>query len=1020
MSKNLQFRQKLSQKMKMSRRQIIVVASLSFLVLGLIIYFNFSNISNSKAGTTLPNSFATGFESGISDWSSSGVGTWSSSSTKAHSGTYSAKLATDDHSTSSGKLYNTGKTFTVPSTGTYYITVLMNCTADNSSGKYFFGLHDKTNNNDNLVTSSASTSTSWSKMSYTFAVTNGVTYYPFIGGNRGSNGSSMNIYFDDVVMYISTCPRNDESAPTAASNLSLSYASSSLNMSFTAGTDTASGLDGALIIRTNVFTQNSPTLSKYVSYSPSTSIGPNTISGGSDDDDNNGSTMSWTVVSNGSSTNSGSDTSSSLSGKYTYLIYMRDRAYNYSTTPIRAYAMMGSGKSATIPSSNATVDALYIGNGATLTQPLSYSLTFTNGMVDGTLTNYNTVTIASGGSLTFSSTGTYYHQAGKTSDARSIPTATWQSGSTCIVNGYPGYNLTKAVGGLSQNFANLTWNCTTQTATSTISSASVSGKLEINSTGSSTLILSDSLKIGGDFKQTGGTFNFSTSNSCLVFNGSADQNYTFSSGTQSGTENITLNTNYSLILKNNLSINGILKLSNGTFDNSSNTLTIPSGSTIVRNKGKIKSSPTFTGLYDLYYTYPCTTGNELTSSTSYLHKLNLNCTGNINLAKSIKVNDTFALHKGTITLDSNIITLGCNSNVAYYSSKSYIVTNSTGYITISCIGRTGVTTTVWFPVGTSTSSYTPAAVKNAGTLDAFSVRVYDKMYSKYSSTGKPSSDAIEYSSNNVRKTWLVEEGTAGGSDATVTLQWNALDESNGFTRARSYIAHYTSSAWQKSTASSPSGTDPYTLSLSGVSSFSPFGIGDASASLPVELTSFTVFKEQNVARLDWQTATEINNDYFEVQRSVDAKEWEKIASVVGHGTTNTVQNYDYVDHDLELIAKNFVFYRLKQVDYNGKYEYSQIQKLNLVSAKGNDNTNDFKLWYNPSDEHVYADIDNPDGSPMQATLINIVGQTVARQYVSPEKTQIRLNFDMSLLSNGVYSVILEGHGNPKALKIIKN
>ena len=1021
MSKNLQNKQIAKLGLKLSRRQIIVIASLSVFVIaaGLTILFNFSRIEKVKAGTSLPSSFSTGFENGIGDWTSSGSGTWSSSTSKVRSGSYSAKFATPDHSAATGKLYNTGNAITVPSSGTYYITVLVNTAADNSSGEYFFGLHDKTNNNDNLITSTYKTSTSWGKTSYTFSVTDGVTYYPFLGGDRGSNGSTMNMYFDDFIMYISGSSKNDETAPTAASNLNLSYGSSALNFSFVSGTDTISGIDGALIIRTNKFTQNSPTLSKYTAYSPTSTIGPNTINSGSDDDDEDGSTLSWTVVSNGSSATAGSDTLSTLNGKYTYLIYMRDKAYNYSATPIRAYAAMGI-SSVIIPSQNNTIDALYIASGASITQPLSYTLTLTNGLVDGIFTNYNIISIATGGKLTFSSTGTYYHQAGKGStDARSIPTATWQSGSTCVVNGYPGYNLAMSVGGLSQNFSNLTWNCTKQTATSTISGASIGGKLEINSTGTSSLILSDSLKIGGDFKQTGGTFNFSTSNSCLVFNGSANQNYTFSSGTQSGTENITLNNNYSLILKSNLSINGILTLSNGTLDNSSYTYTVPSGSTIIRNKGSIKSSPTFSGSYNLYYTYPCTTGYELTSSTSYLHKLVLKCTGNISLSKSITVNDTFALHKGTITLDSNIITLACTSNASYYSSSSYVVTNSTGYLTIKCLGVTGVTTTVWFPVGSSSTSYTPAAVKNTGTLDAFSVRVYDKMYNKYTSAGKPSTDAIEYSANNVRKTWLIEEGTPGGSNATVYLQWNALDEANGFDRTRSYIAHYTSSAWQKNTTGTPTGSDPYSLSLAGITTFSPFGVGDASAALPVELTSFTAKKEQNNAMLEWNTASEINNDHFEVQRSVDGSLWENLASISGHGTTNTPEVYDYLDHDIEIITSTVVYYRLKQVDYDGKFEYSPIAKLNLLSQKGT-GSQDYHVWYNPSDKHVYADVANGLGSAMQATLINIVGQTIQRQYISPDKQQTRLDFDASNLANGVYSVIFEGGGNAKAIKIIKN
>ncbi len=1016
MKRHLQMKQTVKQKMRLSRRQIIVASSLSILALaiGITITFNFSNIGNTMAGTSLPNSYSTGFEGGISAWTSSGTGTWSQSSTKYRSGSYAAKLATPSNSTAISKLYNSNYAIKVPATGTYYITVVINNAADNTSGQYSFGLHNKDNNNDNLITTAAATSTSWTSTSYTFSVSNGVTYYPFLAGNRKSSGTSMNIYYDDIVMYISSSSSSDNTNPTDATNLNVYQASAVTNFNMTSGLDSISGIDGALILRTNTFTLAKPTPSKYVLYSASSSVGPTTLTSGSEDN-----AITWNVVSNGTSAVTGSDTASNLSGTYTYLIYMRDKSYNYSTAPLRAFVMVGSGKSANLMSQNDTVDALYIGPGATLTQPLSYGTVITNGMIDGTLTNYYNFTVKSGGILTFSSTGTYYHQAGKsTTSSYSIPTATWQSGSTCIVNGYSGYNLAQAVGGLSQTFSNFTWNCTKQTATSTLSSTSVTGKFELNSTGTSSLILSDSLKIGGDFKQSGGTLNFSTGKSALCFNGSANQNYYFSGGTQSGTTNVTINNNYSLILNNNFTVNGILRLQNGTLDNSNYTYTVPSSSTIIRGKGSIKKAPTFSGLFDVYYTSPCTTGYELPSSTSLIHKLIINCSGNISLAKSITINDTFGLRNGTITLDSNIITLACGSNAAYYSSKSFVITNSTGYLAIKCLGLTGITTTTWFPVGSNASSYTPAAVKNTGTLDMFYVRVYDKMYNKYTN-GKPTSDAVEYNSNNVRKTWLIEEAVAGGSVATVYLQWNALDEANGFNRNNSYIAHYTSSAWQKNSPNKPTGGDPYVLGLTGISSFSPFGIGDASTALPVELTSFTVKKEQNDAILEWNTASEINNDYFQIERSTNAKDWENLGMTTGHGTTNTPQNYDYIDHDLSILTASNVYYRLKQVDYNGKFEYSPIQKLNLISEK-NDGSSDFKVWFNPADQHVYADITNADGAPMQATLINIVGQTLGRQFISPDKQQARLNFDLTQMANGVYSVIIEGKGTPKALKFIKN
>ena len=156
-----------------------------------------------------------------------------------------------------------------------------------------------------------------------------------------------------------------------------------------------------------------------------------------------------------------------------------------------------------------------------------------------------------------------------------------------------------------------------------------------------------------------------------------------------------------------------------------------------------------------------------------------------------------------------------------------------------------------------------------------------------------------------------------------------------------------------------------------------------------------------------------------MERSTDAKQWEKIGSVPGNGTTNMKEDYDYVDHDVEILTDKVIYYRLKQVDYNGKFEYSDIKKLQLGSTETGNVNKDFRLWYNPSDQKIYADITNPNGAIMQATLINMAGQVISQQSIAADQNQIKMNFDMTSLANGVYSVIVEGNGDPKSLKIIK-
>lgn len=94
--------------------------------------------------------------------------------------------------------------------------------------------------------------------------------------------------------------------------------------------------------------------------------------------------------------------------------------------------------------------------------------------------------------------------------------------------------------------------------------------------------------------------------------------------------------------------------------------------------------------------------------------------------------------------------------------------------------------------------------------------------------------------------------------------------------------------------------------------------------LPVELTKFDVKRNENKVNLIWATATELNNDHFEIQHSVDGKNFKPINQVKGNGTTPVSTSYNF-DHLTPSVGINY--YRLKQVDIDGKYEYSPIRSI---------------------------------------------------------------------------------------------
>ena len=95
--------------------------------------------------------------------------------------------------------------------------------------------------------------------------------------------------------------------------------------------------------------------------------------------------------------------------------------------------------------------------------------------------------------------------------------------------------------------------------------------------------------------------------------------------------------------------------------------------------------------------------------------------------------------------------------------------------------------------------------------------------------------------------------------------------------------------------------------------------------LPVDLISFEAEREGDNIKLNWSTASEENNDYFEIQKSYDGEVFTPIGYVDGAGNSNAVLEYNYTDSET-----GKAYYRLKQLDYDGEFEYSDI-----VVAKGN-------------------------------------------------------------------------------------
>lgn len=138
--------------------------------------------------------------------------------------------------------------------------------------------------------------------------------------------------------------------------------------------------------------------------------------------------------------------------------------------------------------------------------------------------------------------------------------------------------------------------------------------------------------------------------------------------------------------------------------------------------------------------------------------------------------------------------------------------------------------------------------------------------------------------------------------------------------------------------------------------------------LPVSLVDFKGEVHQNQVELNWQTASENNNLGFEVERSTNGEDWERIDFVEGEGTSTEIVTYNSFDKQ-PVTGVNY--YRLKQLDFDRQYEYSEVIGLEI---KGE--ATPMQVFPNPSHGPVQIAIENPLGEEIVAQLVDVQGRVV--------------------------------------------
>ena len=166
--------------------------------------------------------------------------------------------------------------------------------------------------------------------------------------------------------------------------------------------------------------------------------------------------------------------------------------------------------------------------------------------------------------------------------------------------------------------------------------------------------------------------------------------------------------------------------------------------------------------------------------------------------------------------------------------------------------------------------------------------------------------------------------------------------------------------------------------------------------IPVELSSFSAVSERDNVILKWQTATETNNSGFEVQRK-SKNEWQSIGYVKGSGTTTEYQNYEFRDKSLE---SGKYWYRLKQIDFDGRYEYSKEIEVEVEIPREYSISQNYPNPFNPVTTIEYS---LPEKGNVRIEIYSTIGELM-KVLVDGEKEAgyHRVSFDGSQMPSGTY------------------
>jgi len=378
----------------------------------------------------------------------------------------------------------------------------------------------------------------------------------------------------------------------------------------------------------------------------------------------------------------------------------------------------------------------------------------------------------------------------------------------------------------------------------------------------------------------------------------------------------------------------------------------------------------------------------------------------------------------------------------YDGTDGFVVMNngfSGGYLIRDVDNTSGL---ALFPIGDGTGEYTPLTLtSNNATPTQVSIRVGNSLLDGKNPQNSVSTDAVILTwdiSTAADRTFYITTDWGNGGNSNLPSQVD--DEGGGFSELHDFVSYRANQTagtkWNplgstSGAAATPVGTNgvnngsgdggEYSLAAAQGVLFTHantdwfVATGDNASALPVSLLTFGAQYQDGHVNLNWTTASEQNNAYFDVERSTDAASWTTIGQVQGHGTSNVMNSYVDIDNLAGVVPSGTLYYRLKQVDFNGAFTYSMIRSVDLSNPGPA-----LAMYPNPTSNTLNINWTSATDDDAVLRLINMSGVSVYQQTVSG-KGMIQRQIDMSLLPSGVYYLqVISNNGSTVNQAVYKN